>query len=1130
MMTALKTVFSIFVLMAWSSLNSADFQYEILKAGETKPEGWIKQQMRLDLESGLTGNYHKVSNAVNLKVFENQNRPAGGKVEIPGEERLQKSWWSGEHEGYWKDSVVRMAFLLDNEEQKQRVTKWMNSLLEAQGEDGYIGIYSPDTRFPVIGENGELWTQSRIFQAMLAYYEFTGDKRILNAVERAVQLSLSKYMKGTYFGVSDPDGGVSHGVGYMDTLEWLFRLTSKSIYREGAVWLYEDYQNLDGRDEEMKIERLLNLDLPWSEHTPHIMEGLHMPAILHALTGEDKYADAHENALKKFDRHCNPGGGVVGDESVRMRNGSADMPSEYCTFTEGVSSLNRILAWQGELTAGDRVERVSLNAAQGARFQPVNEAVRYLTNDNQERADDHGHNRRFLYSAWHDAAACCTLNAGRLLPYYIEGMWFKKADDDLLLANLYGPCRVRTDIAGVKVEIVEKTKYPFSDKIVFKINPTSPARFTLSLRLPPCSENPIVKAEGASIDYKADRINITKTWKPGDEVQVDFNFTVNRIRDRNNEYFYKWGPLVFSLPLGENRKAVREFDALGGSPSGFKMWEIVPTDQDGWSYLLDEKSDFSVVKLPEGDPEIPWAHPTVGLKGTLLNLDKESVEVTLQPLGSTLLRRTSFAKAFDIGDYKRPNILFVISDDQSWPHASAYGSRFVNTPSFDRVARDGVLFYNAFSPSPQCSPCRASVLTGRNPWQNGPAAVHGANLPENIPTYTQVLTEAGYHVGMMGKGWAPGIVNGDNPAGKRYGRGINIGSFTTFLREREPNAPFCFWYGAPQPHRNYKVGSGLEAGKTLDSIDLPDYLPDTTSVRSDFLDYAVEIEQFDTILGQMLDLLETEGELDNTLVVVTSDNGMPWPRAKANLYEHGVHMPLAISWKNGFSGNRHLYDIVSLIDLAPTFLEVAGVNSPEGMTGKSLWELLRSGKSGYVDESRSYAVFGKERHTPYVRENDVGYPSRGIRTKRFLYIRNFKPERWPEGDVFYCGGPSSVRTLFLEKSEDPEIQEYIRLAWAKRPTEELYNIQNDPECMYNLIDEEAYQKTVGILRNRLTQILKEQNDPRILGNDYYDDIDYFKDDWEERRSDYLKEVEKLHEDMDKADWKHGQIIPIEKMK
>ena len=461
----------------------------------------------------------------------------------------------------------------------------------------------------------------------------------------------------------------------------------------------------------------------------------------------------------------------------------------------------------------------------------------------------------------------------------------------------------------------------------------------------------------------------------------------------------------------------------------------------------------------------------------------------------------------------RPNILLAISDDQSWPHASAYGCKFVNTPAFDRMACEGVLFHNAFSPAPQCSPCRAAILTGMNPWQNGDAAVHGSPIPAHIPLYPALLEKAGYHVGATGKGWAPGVIakGKHNPAGKHY-------NFNNFLEKRKPNQPFCFWFGAREPHRNYKKGSGLKAGKKLSSVTVPSFLPDHESVRSDFLDYALQIEKFDTKLEVMLKKLEAIGELENTIVVVTSDNGMPWSRAKANLYEYGVHMPMAIRWGSQVTGKRSVTDLVSLIDLAPTFLDAAGVAIPKGMSGRSLLNILKSKKSGLIEPDYDAIYVGSERHTPYVRENDRGYPCRAIRTHEYLYIWNMKPNRWPEGDTYYSGGSSSTRDLYIKECDNPEIQRYIRFTWGKRPEEELFKITTDVDCMFNLAGKAEYAEIQKKLRGKLRATLRKQKDPRVFGNDYYDDLEYFRDIWPGLRVKHLKQVAPVHRAMEKAGW------------
>ena len=262
-------------------------------------------------------------------------------------------------------------------------------------------------------------------------------------------------------------------------------------------------------------------------------------------------------------------------------------------------------------------------------------------------------------------------------------------------------------------------------------------------------------------------------------------------------------------------------------------------------------------------------------------------------------------------EQKRPNILFAIADDWSYPHASAYGHTVFSTKAFDRVAQQGCLFTNAFAAAPQCSPNRAALLTGRNIWQIEEAGTHASYFPTKFTVFPDLLEKAGYHIGYTGKGWGPGNWKGSgrerNPAGPSYSsekmespQGINnldyTANFRKFLQERQQGQPFYFWYGASEPHRTYKMGIGREQGKDPADVTVPSFLPDSDVVRNDILDYAVEIEWFDQHLNQMLDYLEEIGELDNTLIVVTSDNGMPFPRAKAYLYEYGIHLPLAICW------------------------------------------------------------------------------------------------------------------------------------------------------------------------------------------------------------------------------------------
>jgi arylsulfatase A-like enzyme len=443
---------------------------------------------------------------------------------------------------------------------------------------------------------------------------------------------------------------------------------------------------------------------------------------------------------------------------------------------------------------------------------------------------------------------------------------------------------------------------------------------------------------------------------------------------------------------------------------------------------------------------------------------------------------------------RRPNILFAIADDWSHGHAGAYGCQWVNTPAFDRVAKEGVLFHNCFTSNPKCSPCRASILTGRNTWQLEEAVSHFGVFPAKFAVYPDLLEQAGYLVGFTGKGWGPGDFRAGgfrrNPAGEEYARREAVpphqyisskdyaGNFEDFLGDRKPGQPFCFWFGTQEPHRAYEDGAGVRSGRDLKAVELPAYYPDSDLIRRDMLDYALEVEWFDTHLGRILRKLEDVGELDNTVVVVTSDHGMPFPRVKGQIYEHGFHLPLAVRW-GGMQGGRAIDDFINVRDFAPTFLELAGVGPPAQMTGRSFLDALRSGKSGQIDASRTRMLVGKERHD-LGRPNDVGYPVRALRTPDYLYIRNYEPDRWPAGNPetgYRNCDDSPTKTFILSR-----FNEYYRMAFGKRPAEELYRVGNDPDCVRNLAGDAAHAQIARRMREEMESMLRVEGDPRALGN------------------------------------------------
>jgi N-sulfoglucosamine sulfohydrolase len=455
----------------------------------------------------------------------------------------------------------------------------------------------------------------------------------------------------------------------------------------------------------------------------------------------------------------------------------------------------------------------------------------------------------------------------------------------------------------------------------------------------------------------------------------------------------------------------------------------------------------------------------------------------------------------------KPNILFVIADDWGFGHAGAYGCSWVKTPNFDRVAREGILFTNAYTPTAKCTPSRSCILTGRNPWQLGAAGNHNCLFPPEIHVFPEPLQAAGYFYASTGKVWGPGIArtaegSPRNFTGTQFHRRVEkpstsgispndyAGNFEQFLAQTESGKPWFFWCGGLEPHRPYEFGSGVRlGGKKLSDIDrVPAYWPDHETVRHDLLDYALEVEHFDKHLGRILELLEKNGALDNTLVVVTSDNGMPFPRVKGSAYENANHLPLAIRWPAGIQGSaRTVTDYVSFADFAPTFLDAAGIpwnSTPLAQTsGKSLTDIFQSPKSGQVIPERDHVLLGRERND-LGRPSDTGYPVRGIVKNGVLFLENFEPSRWPAcnpetGYMDTDGSPT--KSLILEQHRADETSAPWAACFGMRPGLELYDLSKDSDCMINLADSAAHRALLKTLRTQLQAELKAAEDPRILG-------------------------------------------------
>ena len=494
---------------------------------------------------------------------------------------------------------------------------------------------------------------------------------------------------------------------------------------------------------------------------------------------------------------------------------------------------------------------------------------------------------------------------------------------------------------------------------------------------------------------------------------------------------------------------------------------------------------------------------------------------------------------------RRPNIVMAFADD--WGrYASAYRGidtsgicDVIVTPHFDSIANQGVLFTRAHVSAPSCTPCRSSLLSGQHFWRCGRGAILlGAIWDPSIASYPLELEKSGYRIGHTYKVWSPGTP-ADAPHGGAARSFVSAGrkfnQFSQYVSSKDdieqakqdlfdevrmnvrsfldpdgdgksdPNEPFCYWLGPTNTHRTWIAGSG----KKLWGIEpellkgkLPKYLPDVPVVREDFADYLGEAQAFDASIGVLVEELKRIGEFENTIFVVSGDHGIPGvTRGKCNLYDLGTQVPLAICWPAGMKHvGRVVDDFVSLPDLAPTFMEAAGVEKPESMIAKSLLNVLLSDKEGTVDPSRDAVFIGRERHVATVRDENRPYPQRAIRTDKYLYIINFEPDRWPMGFGPGLGKPEepepSVDELtrntfaafgdmdasptkafvFSNRKEFPDAFQY---AFGLRPRVELYNVLTDADCLSNLAGVAEYAELEQKLHQRLMKELQSTGDPRV---------------------------------------------------
>lgn len=609
--------------------------YQPLPFGAVKPQGWLLQQLQQNL-AGFTGHLDSLVPELILKddiygkqrLTKNVKSKDVGALGVEGDWQVQFLWWNSETQGNWLDGYIRSAILANDSYHLARVKKFIDYLLSTQDADGYLGIYDKDLRYQFDNENGELWAKTTMLRGLLAWYDYTQDRNVLTAIERAVENTLQHYpinASRPFYSLKPDVGGLSHGLTFTDVLESLYRITGKQAYLDYALFCYKDFsQHILNEDAQYK--KLMDVSLPLKGHGVHTYEHLRTVAAAYYISGNPQLGTALQNFLQKITQTTTATGGPVGDEWIAGKKADATTRGyEYCSLHELLHSYAELLIKTGQKEYGDKIERLFFNAAQGARH-PELSCIAYLKSDNSYYMTGglNGdtmvkHQTRYKYSPVHqDAAVCCVPNAGRITPYYIQYMWLKQGQD--LVASLLGPSELTTAINGKTVTIKQTTSYPFSNSIVFEVK-ASEAEFALKIRKPAWVTTFHLNA---AYSMEGEYIVVRRKWKSTDRIKLEFEAAPRVEQDLNDEYYFTYGPLVLAHALPATAQSTKSFPVQGFSDLMYTPAALVVYAYDGKPIQQAKKGKLL-------------------FKTTAFNPVKQKTEtITLQPVSQTILRQVTF--------------------------------------------------------------------------------------------------------------------------------------------------------------------------------------------------------------------------------------------------------------------------------------------------------------------------------------------------------------------------------------------------------------------------------------------------------------------------------------------------------
>jgi uncharacterized protein len=602
---------------------------------DVMPSGWLQQELQKNMD-GFTGHLDSlVPDLILNDDIYGKNRLSKatksknvGAIAEEGEWQVQYLWWNSETQGNWLDGYIRTAILLNDAAQLRKAEAIVNRLLATQDADGYIGIYDKELRYKFNNENGELWAKTTLYRALLGWYEYKKDARILAAVEKAVTNVMQAYpinQSHPFYSVNPNVGGVTHGLAFTDVLEHLYRITQKQAYSSYCLFLYKDF-SVQVLNEDAQCSKLLDKSLPLKGHGVHTYEHLRSVIAAYYASANPVLKQALNNFLYKIKLATTPSGAPIGDEFIGGRTATAAIGYEYCSLHELMAGWISLLDKSADRQYADAAEHLFFNAALG-NTHPTESSICYLKQDNAfyltggnngDTSDKH--QTRYRYSPVHkEAAVCCVPNAGRIVPYYIQNMWMK--DKDGLVATLLGPCDVHTSINNQPVSIQETTAYPFENNVTFTISCKQALHFTLKVRKPNWATSVT-----SSLPYKEQDgyLLFERQWNESTKLSITFGSAVVQKQTANKEVYFQSGALVLCHPINAVQSVTKNYTIVGLKES---VYAPITTD----------RLQYHSATLK----------PTVGKQHTfttsMVNAATGANEqIILVPMAKTILRQVTF--------------------------------------------------------------------------------------------------------------------------------------------------------------------------------------------------------------------------------------------------------------------------------------------------------------------------------------------------------------------------------------------------------------------------------------------------------------------------------------------------------